>query len=888
MTAKKETIYLIDGSSYIYRAYHATGGLSNSKGFPTGAVFGFTNMIMKTLKDKAPRYIAVVFDAKGPTFRHEKFPEYKANRPSMPEDLKVQIPLIHQIVEAYSLPSLSIEGFEADDVIATIANQAKEKGWDVVVVSADKDLMQLVGAGVVMWDPQRDMVYDPEAVQKKFGVPPTQLLDLLALMGDSSDNVPGVPGVGQKTATSLIQQFGSVEGVYSRVDEVQQPRIRSNLAENRDKAFLSRDLISLNYETPVGKALEDLVPGEYDTERLREIFGELEFKKLMGDLPAQKTLDFSGYCVIAALSELKKWATSLQEKGKFAVDLETTSEQPVRADLVGISLCGEDGQACYVPVGHVKGTQLPKKDVLDVLRPILEDEDIEKVGQNIKYDMIVLKKEGVEIRGIKCDTMLASYLLDPSRRGHSLDDLAQVFLEHRMIGIKELIGTGKGQILFSQVDIPQAAEYASEDADATWRVASILCPRIDQEGLGDLFRNVELPLIPVLVDMELAGVRVDTTYLQELSGEFGKVLEETESQIYQIAGEYFNINSPKQLGEILFEKLGLKSVKKTKTGLSTSLEVLEQLALEHDLPAKILEYRSIFKLKSTYVDALSTLVNPVTGRIHTSYNQAVAATGRLSSSDPNLQNIPIRTAEGRKIRRAFIPEDGHVFVAADYSQIELRVMAHLSGDERLRTAFSAGEDIHAITAASVFGCSPAQVTPEMRRKAKAINFGIMYGMGPFKLSSQIGVGLKMARKYLDDYYETYSGVKKYMEEIPEQATKDGFVTTILGRKRFLPDLNNPNKIAQQAARRVAINTTTQGSAADLMKLAMIHVHKALRDRGLPARMILQVHDELILEVRADAADETAEILKKKMEQVYPLAVPLVVDVATGKNWAEAH
>ena len=593
------------------------GGLSNSKGFPTGAVLGFTNMIMKTIKDHSPRYIAVVFDAKGPNFRHEKFPAYKANRPAMPEDLRVQIPLIHEIVDAYALPSLSIEGFEADDIIATLTQQARERGWDVVIVSADKDMMQLVGSGVRMWDPQRDAVFDPEAVQKKFGVPPDQLLDMLALMGDSSDNVPGVPGVGQKTAALLIQQFGSLDGVYSNLAQVSQPKIKDNLTENRDKAFLSRDLIALNYEVPTEKSLEDLVPSEFDADRLREIFKELEFKRLMGELPAQKTLDYSGYCVITTMPDLVKWVSALKDMGKFAVDTETTSEEPVRADLVGISLCGEDGQACYVPVAHVEGTQLAKKDVLDAVRPILEDERIEKVGQNIKYDMIVFKKEGVEIRGISCDTMLASYLLDPSRRGHSLDDLAQIFLEHRMVGIKELIGTGKSQILFSDVDIATAAEYSCEDADATWQVASILCPRIDKEGLGDLFRNVELPLIPVLADMELAGVRVDTAYLQELSEDFGKMLQETEFQIYEIAGERFNINSPKQLAEILFERLGLKSVKKTKTGLSTSLEVLEHLALEHDLPRKILDYRSIFKLKSTYVDALSTLTNPVTGRIHT-------------------------------------------------------------------------------------------------------------------------------------------------------------------------------------------------------------------------------------------------------------------------------
>ncbi len=888
MAKKHEEIYLIDGSSYIHRAYHAMGGLSNSKGFPTGAVFGFTNMIVKTMKDKAPRRIAVVFDAKGPTFRHEMYSDYKANRPKMPEDLRLQIPKIEEIVNAYRLPSLSVQGFEADDIIATLTHRATEKGWRVVIVSADKDLMQLVQEGVTMWDPQRDVVYDSEAVKKKFGVAPDHILDFMALVGDSSDNVPGVPGVGQKTAAQLIEQFDSLDSLYSRLDEVTQKKVGEKLAGGKDKAFLSRKLILLNYEVPLDSSLEELKTVEPDLGRLREIFKELEFKRLMGDLPAQRTLDFSGYCTIVTIEDLRNFANEIKKIGRFAVDLETTSEQPVRADLVGISMCAKDGRACYIPVAHKQGNQLKKEDVLEVLRPLLENPEIPKVGQNIKYDLIVLKKEGVEIRGIECDTMLASYLLDPSRRGHSLDDLAEIFLEHRMIPIKELIGTGKSQILFSDVDIPRASEYSCEDAEATFKVASILCPRVDKEGLGDLFRDIELPLIPVLADMELAGVRIDTAYLNQLSKEFGIILQKTEADIYELAGGQFNINSPKQLGQILFERMGMKATKKTKSGPSTSLEVLEELALDHELPRKILDYRSIYKLKSTYVDSLTNLVNPRTGRIHTSYNQAVAATGRLSSSDPNLQNIPARSEEGRKIRKAFIPEDGYIFVSADYSQIELRIMAHVSGDERLTSAFAAGEDIHAITAASVFECSPAHVTPEMRRKAKAINFGIMYGMGPFKLAGQIGVGMKMARQYLDDYYKTYAGVRKFMEELPKKATEDGFVTTILGRKRFLPDLNNPNRIAQQAARRVAINTTMQGSAADLMKLAMIRVHKALKEGRLPAKMILQVHDELILEVKKEAEKEAAALLKKEMEGVYPLSVPLVVDAAAGNNWDEAH
>jgi DNA polymerase-1 len=888
MARKQETIYLIDGSSYIHRAYHATGGLSNSKGFPTGAVFGFVNMIVKTLKDKDPKRIAVIFDAKGKNFRHDKYPAYKANRPAMAEDLRVQIPLIHRIVDGYGLPSLSVEGYEADDIIATLAKQAREKGWQVAIVSGDKDLMQLVDDVVTMWDPQRDVVYDPHAVKGKFGVEPGRLLDLFALTGDTSDNVPGVPGVGPKTAATLLDQYDTLEGVFANADKVSQKKLKENLLKHKDSAYLSRELVTLDDAVPLNQTIDDLIPRDRNIDSLREMFKELEFKRLLEDLPATKTLDFGGYCLVTTSDDLEQWAKELRSAGRFAVDLETTSEHPVLADLVGISLCSEDGKACYVPVGHVYGDQLPKKEVLDVLRPILEDEKIAKIGQNIKYDMIVLKKEGVEIRGIECDTMLASYLLDPSRRGHSLDDLAELCLEHRMIPITDLIGKGKSQILFSEVDIDKAREYACEDAEATYRVAAVLCPRLEPAGLLELYRNVELPLIPVLVDMELAGVRVDTKYLTQLSLEFAKTLQITEVEIHKLAGECFNINSPKQLGEILFERLGLKSAKKTKSGYSTSLDVLESLALEHELPRKILEYRSIFKLKSTYADALISLVNPRTGRIHTSYNQAVAATGRLSSSDPNLQNIPIRTEEGRKIRSAFVADEGYVFVSADYSQIELRVMAHVSGDERLRQAFSEGEDIHAITAASIFGCSPGHVTPDMRRKAKTINFGIIYGMGPYNLAGQIGVGTKMAKQYLDEYYKTYAGVKRYMEELPVKAAKEGYVTTILGRRRPVPDLNNPNKIAQQAARRVAINTTTQGSAADLMKLAMIKVHKAIKDTELPGRLILQVHDELILEVRKDAAQDAARILKQEMEGAYRLSVPLVVDTAIGKNWDEAH
>jgi DNA polymerase-1 len=890
MTRQKqqEELYLIDGSSYIFRAYHTTTGLSNSAGFPTGAIFGFTNMLDKTLKDRRPTRVAVVFDPGGPNRRHELYPAYKANRPPAPEDLVMQIPRIVELVEAYGIPAVSATGWEADDVIATLTEDAVKRGWRVVIVSGDKDLMQLVGDDVEMWDPQRDKVYDADEVKKKLGVGPQLVADLLALMGDASDNVPGVPGVGEKTAAKVLIEFGSLEIVYANLEAIPQKKLKENLRTNRDKAELSRRLVQLNRSVELEKGVEDLIPTPPDNERLRKMFKEFEFKRRMDALPPEKTLDRSKYVAVTTEEALQDWVSRIREKGRFAIDVETTSTEPVRADLVGVSICFEAGSAAYIPVGHHYGAQLPKEAVLAALAPVLEDPSVEKLGQNIKYDLVVLKREGVNINGVACDTMLASYLLDASRRSHSLDALAADFLNHTMIPIKDLIGTGKSQKVFSEVDIEAAAEYSAEDADATFRLAEILRPRVEAEGLGRLFKEVELPLIPILGDMEMAGVGVDTAYLKQLSEEFGQLVDAAEREVFDLAGETFNINSPKQLGEILFQRLGMKPIKKTKTGPSTATEVLEELALQHELPRKIVEYRSIYKLKSTYADALPGLVNPKTGRIHTSYNQAVAATGRLSSSDPNLQNIPVRSPEGLKIRRAFVPAPGHLFVAADYSQIELRVMAHVSGDARLSQAFASGEDIHAITAASVFGVPPAHVTPDMRRKAKEINFGIIFGMGAFKLARQINVGMTVARKYLDDYYQTYSGVKRFMDELPEQAAKDGYVTTILGRKRFLPDLNSPNKVAQQAARRVAVNTVIQGSAADLIKLAMIKVSNAIKASKIKARMILQVHDELILEADERAAAEAAALLKREMEGVYPLSAPLVVDTAIGANWGEAH
>lgn len=888
MTQQDQELYLIDGSAYIYRAYHAMGPLSNFQGTPTGAIFGFTNMISKVLKDKAPKRVAVVFDAKGPTFRHQMYPEYKANRPEAPQDLKMQIPRIHDLTQAYGIPTICSVGYEADDIIATLCTRATERGWKVIIVSADKDLTQLVDNDAKMWDPQKDVDYDEQGVKDKFGIKPSQVIDFMALTGDTSDNVPGIPGIGPKTAATLIENYQTLEGIYDHIGEIKQKKVRENLINHKDKALLSRDLVALRSDVPLTVDLDDLRQGKADISRLRLLFKEYEFRRMLSELPTEQNLDFSQYKVISELDGLDELLSCLAQQTRFAIDVETTSVQPMLAELVGISICAEPGKAFYIPVGHSEGVQLRKKDVLDRFREVLQDERIGKIGQNIKYDLIVLRREGVSIEGITFDTMLASYILDPSRRGHALDDLAELYLEHRMIPIKDLIGVGKSQISFSDVSIPVAAEYSCEDADVTLQVFEILGPRVREAGFSDLYNNLEMPLLQVLADMEMAGVKVDVPYLTALSREFGAGLESMEREIYELAGEKFNINSTQQLSEILFSKLGLKSTKKTKTGRSTALVVLEELASEHDLPRKILDYRSIFKLKSTYVDSLTSLVNPTTGRIHTSYNQAVAATGRLSSSDPNLQNIPIRSPEGRKIRRAFIAGEGKVFVAADYSQIELRVMAHLSGDSRLREAFEAGEDIHAITAASIFDCVPELVTPDMRRKAKEINFGIMYGMGPFKLAGQIGVGLKMAKQYLEEYYLTYSGVRKYMEETPQRAAVDGYVSTLMGRRRYLPDLNSPNKVLQQAARRVAINSTIQGTAADLIKMAMIKVSSAIKKTKVPCQMILQVHDELVLEVDQNSVSEVSDLLKTEMENAYDLSVPLVVDVSQGNNWEEAH
>ncbi|MBW1990259.1 MAG: DNA polymerase I, partial [Deltaproteobacteria bacterium] len=884
---------LIDGTAYIHRAFHAIRGLSNSRGLPTNAVFGFTRTLVKLLQEKKPEYGAMVFDAKGKNFRHEAYPEYKANRPPMAHELAVQIPYIRELSEAFGFPVLEQEGYEADDVIATLADKARKQGFDVVVVSGDKDMNQLVDDNCVVYDPMADVVKDAAYIQEKTGVTPRELTDVMALMGDSSDNIPGVPGIGPKTAAALIQRFGSLEGVYEHLDEISAKKQRENLEAHREQAFLSRRLVSMAHDAPVAFNPEAFRLPKPDKPKLAALFKKLEFRQLYEEYSSPADLSHKQYEVALTREGVEKLARDLAEAGSFALDTETTSKDPMRADLVGLSFAWTDHKAYYVPVGHTylgAPDHLDHQTALDILRPVLEDERIRKTGQNIKYDWIVLSRHGVELSGVEFDTMVASYLLNPGQRAHSLDQIAVDHLDHCMTAYHDVAGKGAKQVTFDKVPLEKAAPYACEDADITWMARRKLEPLLSENGLSDLFFSLEMPLVRVLKDMEMAGIRVDTDKLAKASAGFARKMEAIEKQIYTLAGEEFNIASPRQLGRVLFEKLKLPFGKKTKkkTGWSTDVEVLTSLALRHRIPALVLEYRGLAKLKSTYADALLALVHPETGRVHTSFNQDVTATGRLSSSDPNLQNIPIRTEEGRKIREAFVPEAGCVLISADYSQVELRILAHVSGDPLLLKLFREGEDIHTRTASEVFELDPGFVSPAMRRQAKAINFGIVYGMGPYKLSQEIGVTVATARRYIENYFHAYQGVKTFMDQAVERARAEGKTSTLAGRIRLLPDINAKNRVQREAAERTAKNTPIQGSAADLIKLAMLAIHRRLAEEGLKTRMLLSVHDELVFEAPEEEADQAEKLIREVMEGVWNLDVPLEVNIARGKSWAEAH
>ena len=914
-----QRLILVDGSSYLFRAYHALPPLTNSKGLNTGAAKGVIGMIRKLMADYEGDQVVVVFDAKGPTFRNEIYADYKANRPPMPEELREQIAPIHSTIRAMGLPLVCVEGVEADDVIGTLSLEASRTGREVVISTGDKDMAQLVDEHVTLINTMNNTTMDRAGVIEKFGVPPELIIDLLALMGDKVDNIPGVAGVGEKSATALLQHLGGVSSIYAQLSAVAALPIRgaksvaNKLEMAREAAELSYTLATIKTDCDLGLEAEDLISRAPDTEALVALFRELEFKTwlealLTGndgatDLAAPtdeggapevcRASDAIAVTTIVDQTTLDEWLSRLSTATLFAFDTETTSLNYMIAEVVGVSFALEAGAAAYVPLAHdYPGApdQLDRQQVLDRLRPILEDESVGKVGQHLKYDANVLANHDITLRGIREDTMLESYVLDSTSSRHDLDTLALSHLNQSTISFEEVAGKGAKQLTFNQVPIEQAAPYAAEDAEVTWRLHAVLSDRLHQvESLSSLYRELEIPLVPVLSRIERNGALVCRDTLASHSQELGQRMLALEANAHELAGGPFNLGSPKQLGEILFNRLELPVLKKTPKGApSTAEDVLAELALDYPLPAVLMEYRSLSKLKSTYTDKLPEMIDSKTGRVHTSYHQAVTATGRLSSSDPNLQNIPIRTEEGRRIRQAFIAADGCKIVAADYSQIELRIMAHLSQDAGLLGAFAEGLDVHSATAAEVFGVDINQVSGDQRRKAKAINFGLIYGMSAFGLGKQLGLGRNEAQEYIDLYFDRYPGVADYMARTRSLAHEKGYVETLRGRRLYLPEINARNRQRQQAAERTAINAPMQGTAADMIKLAMLAVDEWLDEDQVPARMIMQVHDELVFEADASAIEEVCARVSELMSSVGLLDVPLVVDVGVGNNWDEAH
>lgn len=921
---QRPPLVLVDGSSYLYRAYHALPPLTNSKGLPTGAVKGVISMLRRLIKDYPDSPVAVVFDAKGKTFRDELFEEYKANRPPMPDDLRPQVQPILDIVEAMGLPLFVVEGVEADDVIGTLARQASEVAQPVVISTGDKDMAQLVNAHVSLVNTMTGSYLDVEGVREKYGFGPERMIDYLALMGDKVDNIPGVPGVGEKTALALVQGLGGLDDIYQNLEAVRDLDFRGakkmpeKLQEHQEIAFLSYQLATIKTDVPLSFTPESIHQAQPDEQRLRELFVDLEFKGWVAELtPGQGEVasssaeqgpdtDIKGVGVTAEPVRLEmncititdelvfaQWMQKLAGAELFAFDTETTSLNAMTAHIVGVSFAVEPGEAAYVPCGHdYMGApeQLPLDWVLEKLKPMLEDPAKAKVGQNLKYDRSVLLNHGIELRGIAFDTMLESYVLNSTGTRHNLDDLARKYLDHTTIQYEDIAGKGAKQLTFNQIKVEEAAPYAAEDADLALRLHQQLWPELAQsDPLKQVFEKIEMPLLPVLSRIERHGALVDAKLLGQQSLELGQRMVELERKAFELAGEEFNLGSPKQLGTILFEKQQLPVIKKTPTGApSTAEEVLQELALDYPLPKVLMEYRGLAKLKSTYTDKLPQMINPATGRIHTSYHQAVAATGRLSSSEPNLQNIPIRTDEGRRIRQAFIAPAGYKVVAADYSQIELRIMAHLSEDAGLLRAFEQGLDVHRATAAEVFGVALDAVSPEMRRSAKAINFGLIYGMSAFGLAKQLHLGRNEAQQYIDRYFERYPGVQRYMNDIRALAHEQGYVETLMGRRLYLPEINARNKNLQMAAERTAINAPMQGTAADIIKIAMIQVDEWLAKQQLDARIIMQVHDELVLEVAETELEPVIDGLVTRMSAAAQLRIPLLVEAGIGDNWDQAH
>ena len=922
-------LHLIDGSAFIFRAYHALPPLTRkSDGLPIGAVSGFCNMLHRYVTDDhgsdAPTHVAVIFDKGSHTFRNDLYPDYKANREAMPEDLRPQIPLTRQATEAFNIACKEKEGFEADDIIATLAVQAREAGGRVTIISSDKDLMQLVGGGVEMLDAMKNRRIDVEGVEEKFGVRPDRVVDVQALAGDSVDNVPGAPGIGIKTAALLINEYGDLETLLDRAEEIKQPKRRQTLIEKREQIEMSKKLVILDTETPLDFTIDDLEIRDAEPEKLLGFLAEMEFRTLTKRIADQLEVDApeipeagpqgtdeaapewpditpDAYTKVADMETLNTWIAKIKHRGYVAIDTETTSLNEMQADLVGICLAVEPGEACYIPVAHTEGSddlfstgklvegQLDRQQVLDALRPILEDDAILKIGQNMKYDAKIFANYNVAIAPID-DTMLMSYALNAGHHNHGMDTLAERYLSHTPIPIKSLLGSGKSMITFDKVPVDEAVKYAAEDADITLRLWQLFKQRLHAEKVTTVYETLERPLVPVLAQMERFGILVDRDTLSTKSNAFAQKMAGLEAEIHELAGEAFNVGSPKQLGEILFDKMGIEGGKRGKTGAyATGADVLEDLATEHELPARVLDWRQLSKLKSTYTDALQDHIDPDTGRVHTSYVQTGASTGRLASTDPNLQNIPIRTEEGRRIREAFVADKGNTLLSLDYSQIELRILAHIANIDALKDAFREGQDIHAMTASEMFDVALDDMTPEVRRRAKAINFGVIYGISGFGLARNLRIPRSEAQAFIDRYFERFPGIRTYMDDTVAFAKEHGFVQTLFGRKIHTPEIGAKGPRAGFAWR-AAINAPIQGTAADIIRRAMIRMPQAIS--GLPAKMLLQVHDELLFEVEESAAEDVITAARTVMESAAKPAVhidvPLVVDAGQGANWAEAH
>ncbi|MBW2027702.1 MAG: DNA polymerase I [Deltaproteobacteria bacterium] len=890
----EDTVYLVDGSNYIHRAYHAIRNLSTSKGFPTNAVFGFCKMLLRLLEDRRPVYLAIAYDSKGPTFRHDLYEEYKATRPPMPEDLSVQLPYIRAIVEALEVKGLERESYEADDIMGTLARMCEEKGFRVVIVTGDKDMKQVITARTSLWDTMRDVFTDYDTFVEKYGVSPSQFIDIMGLAGDSSDNIPGVPGIGEKTALSLIRKYGTVEGVYSHLDEIGRAKLRENLIRFKDNAVLSKKLATIDRHVPIEGDVEQLRLGEPRGDELARIFRELEFKGLWYQFAPLKDEKGTEYVLCLTEGHILGLKDRIKDARAVSVNTVAVGKGPLRADLVGLSLCLEKEKAYYVPFQHARietPEQLETETALGLLRDGLEDEGVAKIGHDLKSHALLLRCHGVRVKGFHFDTMIGSYVINPSRGQHDLENLAQQFLNQRLVDYQG--GSPKGNRKVDPRDAPLETTMgmACDRAAITFQLADIMDGELRSEGNDELFYELEMKLLPVLLEMEWNGIKIDREYFQEMSRRFSQELKSIEREIYEEVGMEFNINSSQQLAFVLFEKLGLPVKKKTvkRKAYSTDVNVLKGLSTSpYKTPKLLLRYRTLSKLKSTYLDSLVELVHPRTGRIHTSFNQAVTATGRLSSSNPNLQNIPVRGEEGRRIRRGFVCESGHRLLCADYSQIELRIFAHYSKDPAFVEAFRTGQDIHTRTASEITGVGEKDVTPEMRGVAKAINFGIIYGMGARRLADELGIDYRSARDYIDRYYERHRGVSEYREAVMKEAKEKGYVSTLFKRKRYLPHINHGQHRIRSEAERMAINTPIQGTAADLIKKAMVGIHHRLLEENFKTKMLLQVHDELLFEVPDAEIEAVVSMVREEMEGVTSLDVPLKVDIKTGKNWDEAH